>query len=210
MCTAIKVTLSFLQHLRNLSLREEKRRKLITLQIYMVCLALTRLSLQLMKPQSASPLTSLVKSQNGSTETSWEMDLESSKSETKREYNTSLKQVCQTCCQVIKADYFLLLPPFSSGSTTGLMAWLSCTSSKYPMVRWLTKVASWPVTATRPTRKTTASQFQSLVPSPCQTPAKTSFSVFFQDLNCQVSVLSMLEHQNLQTCPYAVSCISMS
>lgn len=144
-----------------------------------------------MKPQSASPLTSLAKSQNGSTETSWEMDLESLRSETKREYNTSLKQ-WHTCCQATKADYFLRLPPFSSGSITGLMAWLSCTSSKYSMVRWLTKVASWPVTATRPTRKTTASQFQSLVPSPCQTPAKTSFSVFFQDLNCQVSVLSYL------------------
>lgn len=174
----------------------------------MVCLALTRLSLRWMKPQSASQLTSLAKSQNGSTETSWEMDLESSKSETKREYNTSFKH-WHACCRATKADYFLWLPPFSSGSTTGLMAWLSCTSSKYPMVKWLTEAASWPVTATRPTRKTTASQFQSLVPSPCQTPAKTSFSVFFQDLNCQVSVLSVLEHQNLQsTCP--VSCISMS
>lgn len=85
------VTLFFQQRLRNPSQRDEKKRRLTTLQMCTVCLALTRLWLRWMKLQSPLPLTSLAKFQNGSAEISWEMDQESLRLETKGEYSASLK-----------------------------------------------------------------------------------------------------------------------
>jgi len=89
-----------------------------------------------------------------------------------------------------------LVPPFSSGSTTGLTEWLSCTSSKYPMGRWLIKVDSCQVIVTNLTRSTTALWCLSLGLSPRQTLVKTSSSVSCQGLNCQVSILTQCKKRN--------------
>lgn len=187
---APKVAIFFPKESKNPSLG----RKSTTSPMCTVCLASRRLWARWRKPPSPLALTSLAKSPNGSTGTSWETGRGSSRSETRSEYD--ILKVLMHLLLHHKADSFLPLPPFLSGSTTGLMVWLSCTSLKYPMVRWLTKAASCPATATKPTRRTTASQCPSLVPSPCRTPVKTSSSAFFQDLNYQVSILSNCMNRN--------------
>lgn len=144
------------QHSKNLSLW---RTSLIT-QMYAVCLLSRRLWAQWRTPPGPSAPRSLVQSQNGSKETSWEMGPESLRSETTSE-------CCVFVCLSIQFRHHEAHSPlhwiyFSTDLTTGLMAWLSCTSSKYQMGKWLTKAASCPATATRPTRSTIALLYLSL------------------------------------------------
>lgn len=174
---------------KNLSLGS----KSTTSQMCTVCLASRGLWARWRKLPSPLTRTSLEKSQNGSMGTSWETGRGSSRSETRRQCNT-LKALLHLLLRHT-ADSCLLLPSFLSGSTTGLMVWLSCTSSKYPVVEWPTKAASCPAPATKPMRRVTASQCRSLVLSPCRTPAKTSSSALFQDSSYQVRILSKLHEQ---------------